>query len=58
LPSVSTSEEATIMRALRFAGTGALDNPDVARMDRPVPLAGESGNPDEGFTILGDRSDL
>jgi hypothetical protein len=46
------------MRALRFAGTGALDNPDVARMDRPVPLAGESGNPDEGFTILDDRSDL
>src|SRR3954452_12005913 len=36
-----STEEASIMRALRFARTSSLDNLDVATIDRPVPLAGE-----------------
>jgi NADPH2:quinone reductase len=54
-------EDLTIMRALRFARTGSLDNLGVAGMDRPVPLDGEvlvrvqaaAINPSDVKSVLG-----
>ena len=40
--AASPTEEAPIMRALRFDRTGSLDGLGVATIDRPVPGAGEA----------------